>query len=495
MAGFDKSQVSDQHVAAALPTQRDLFYGGRWHVPQGGYLDTLSPGTGETLGPVAEANRADTEAAIDAAHEGFKLWRRTKPLERTWHLRRIAAVMRQHAEELALLDSANCGNPIAAMVRDVTDGADYIDFFAGLTTEVKGVVTPMGAGVVNMTVREPVGVCARILAYNHPLMFAAIKLGAPIAAGNSVILKPPPQAPLSALRLFELIGDILPPGVLNLVTGGLECGVTLTEHPLVPSVSLVGSVASGKAVARGAAEQLKHVGLELGGKNAMIVYPDADLEKAIVGALKGMNFTWCGQSCGSTSRLFLHEDIHDRVLAGVLDRIRRFKPGIPTDPETTMGALISQAQKDKVLNYIAIARDEDRATLAYGGKVPDAPELAGGFYVEPTVFTDVTPDMRIAQEEVFGPILSVLKWSDEDELFEAVNSVEYGLTGSVFTTSLANAHNASARVESGYVWVNDAGPHYVSVPFGGYKMSGLGREESIEELFSFTETKNIHITL
>jgi betaine-aldehyde dehydrogenase len=326
-------------------------------------------------------------------------------------------------------------------------------------------------------------------------MFAAIKLGAPIAAGNSVILKPPPQAPLSALRLFELIGDILPPGVLNLVTGGLECGVTLTEHPLVPSVSLVGSVASGKAVARGAAEQLKHVGLELGGKNAMIVYPDADTDKAIDGALKGMNFTWCGQSCGSTSRLFLHEDIYDRVLAGVVERIQRFRPGIPTNPATTMGALVSQAQKDKVLQYIDIARNEDGATLAYGGKVPDAPELAGGFYVEPTVFTDVTPDMRIAQEEVFGPILSVLKWKDEEDLFDAVNSVEYGLTGSVFTTSLANAHNASARIESGYIWVNDAGPHYVSVPFGGYKMSGIGREESIEELFSFTETKNIHITL
>lgn len=494
MIKFDARKLPN-HVAAALPKQRDLFYGGAWRKPLGGYLDTLSPGSGDNLGPVAEANSDDVDAAVKAAHAGFLDWRKIKPLERGRMLKKIAAKMREHVEELALLDAANCGNPINAMLRDVTDGADYVDFFAGLATEVKGVVTPMGPGVVNMTVREPIGVCARILAYNHPLMFAAIKLGAPIAAGCSVILKPPPQAPLSALRLFELIGDILPPGVLNLITGGLEAGIALTEHPLVPSVSLVGSVASGKAVARGAAEQLKHVGLELGGKNALIVYPDADLDKAVEGAIKGMNFTWCGQSCGSTSRLFIHEDVYDRVLAGVLKAITRFKPGIPTDMNTTMGALISQAQKDKVLRYIDIAKNEDRATLAYGGKVPDAPELANGYFVEPTVFTDVKPTMRIAQEEVFGPILAVLKWRDEEAMFEAVNGVSYGLTGSIYTTNLANAHNAAARIEAGYIWVNNAGPHYVSVPFGGYKLSGLGREEHIDEMFSFTETKNIHITL
>jgi betaine-aldehyde dehydrogenase len=494
MAIFDPSKLSDAEVAAALPRKRDLFYGGAWHVAEGGYVDTFSPGTGECLGPVAEANTADVAKAVAAAHAGFLAWRQTKPAERTLYLRRIAAALREHARELGLLDAANCGNPITPMLRDALDGADYIDYFAGLTSEVKGVVTPMGPGVINMTVHEPLGVCARIVAYNHPILFAAIKLGAPIAAGNSVIIKPPPQAPLSAFRFFEIAGDILPPGVLNLVTGGLECGQALVAHPDVPSVSLVGSVPSGVAVAKGAAERLKHVGLELGGKNALIIYPDADLTKAIDGAVKGMNFMWCGQSCGSTSRLFIHESVYDEVLAGVLKAVTYHKPGIPTDPKTTMGALISQAQYDKVLRYIEIAKGEG-ATLAYGGKVPDAPELANGFYVEPTIFTDVTPDMRIAQEEVFGPILSVLKWSDEDDLFAAVNSVEYGLTGSVWTTSLANAHRASARIEAGYIWVNGAGPHYLGASFGGYKMSGLGREECRDELFAFTETKNIHITL
>lgn len=487
--------VSDPAVAAALPEQRGLFYKGAWHKPKGGYAKTVSPGTGESLGPVAEANCDDVDAAVAAAHEGYLAWRKVKPLERGRFLKQIAARMREYVDELALLDAANCGNPVSAMKRDVTDAADYIDYFAGLTTEVKGVVTPMGPGIVNMTVREPLGVCVRILAYNHPLMFAAMKLAAPVAAGNSVIIKPPPQAPLSCIRLFEIVGDILPPGVLNFVTGGLEAGVALTEHPLTPSVSLIGSVPSGKAVARSTADQLKHVGLELGGKNALIVYPDADLEKAIAGAVKGMNFTWCGQSCGSTSRLFIHEDVYDEVLSGVLQAVRHFKPGIPTNTETTMGALISQQQKDKVLRYIDIAKNEDGATLAYGGNVPDDPALANGFYVEPTIFTDVTPQMRIAQEEVFGPVLSVLKWRDEEALFNDVNSVPYGLTGSVFSTNLANVHLAAERIEAGYIWVNDAGPHYVGVPFGGYKQSGLGREEHIDELFSFTETKNIHITL
>lgn len=482
-------------VAEVLPTKRDLFFGGKWVTPEGGYEETFSPGSGASLGMVAVANKADTERAIRAAHDGFLEWRKTKPLERGPYLRKIAQILRDHAEELALLDAADCGNPVSAMIRDVTDGAAYIDYFAGLALELKGTVTPLGPGVVNMTVHEPIGVCARILAYNHPLMFAAIKLGAPIIAGNSVIIKPPPQAPLSSFRMFELIGDILPPGVLNLVTGGLEAGVTLTEHPLVPSVSLVGSVPSGKAVARGAADRLKHVGLELGGKNAMVVYPDADLPRAIEGAVRGMNFTWCGQSCGSTSRLFIHADVYDEVLAGVLNGIGHFKPGDPTDPSTTMGALISASQKDKVLDYIRIARDEDKATLVSGGGVPGAPELKHGFFVEPTVFTDVTPEMRIAREEVFGPILAVLKWDDEDALFEAVNAVDFGLTGSVYTTNLANAHNAAHRIEAGYIWVNGAGPHYVGVPFGGFKMSGIGREESIDELFTFTETKNIHITL
>jgi betaine-aldehyde dehydrogenase len=312
--------------------------------------------------------------------------------------------------------------------------------------------------------------------------------------GNTVIIKPPPQAPLSALRMFELIEGILPPGVLNLLCGERECGEAMSTHPLTPVVTLVGSVGSGRAVARAAADRLKHVVLELGGKNGLIVYPDADLKRAIEGAVKGMNFTWCGQSCGSTSRLFLHDSVYDQVLGGVLDAVKGYQPGIATEMDTTMGALISRAQLDKVRSYIEIGRHEG-ARLLYGGGIPSDPGLAQGFFVEPAVFDGVNMDMRIAREEIFGPVLSVIRWSDEEEMFRQVNQVEYGLTASIYTTGLANAHRAARRVESGYVWVNNAGPHFVGVPFGGYKQSGIGREESIKELYTFTQTKNIHITL
>jgi betaine-aldehyde dehydrogenase len=480
-------------LSDVLPKQRGLYYGGRWQEPAGGYLDTWNPGTGESLGTSAQANAQDVDAAARAAHRAFKDWQRVKPLERSALLKRIAAVLREHAEELALLDAANCGNPVGAMVRDVHDGASYIDFFAGLVTELKGDITPMGEDIVNLTVREPWGVCARIVAYNHPLMFAAMKIGAPLAAGNTLIIKPPPQAPLSAYRMMELIDGIVPPGVINLLSGGRECGEALTAHPLIPVVTLVGSVESGRACARSAADRLKKVSLELGGKNALIVYPDADIPKAIEGAIKGMNFTWCGQSCGSTSRLFVPASLHDRVLDGVLEALRRFRPGIPTELETTMGAIISEAQVDKIMKYIEIGKSEAR--LITGGKRPEDPKLAKGHYVEPTVFDGVDMTMRIAREEIFGPVLSVIEWDDEDKMLEQVNAVDYGLTASIYTTSLATAHRASRRVEAGYVWVNNAAPHFVGVPFGGYKFSGVGREESIEELYAFAQTKNINITL
>ncbi|WP_421956051.1 aldehyde dehydrogenase family protein [Polaromonas sp.] len=477
-----------------LPKNRDLYYAGAWHKPQGGYLETINPGTGESLGPCAEANTADIHAAVAAAHHAFPQWSRTKPADRAVMLRKVAAILRANATELAMLDAINCGNPVAEMTRDVLAAAAQFDFFAGLVTELKGDTMPMGDGVVNLSVREPFGVVGRIVAYNHPLMFTAAKSAAPLAAGNTVIMKPPYQAPLSAYRFMELIDGIFPPGVLSIMSGGTECGSALAAHPDVPYVSLIGSVPTGRAVAKSAADRLKHVSLELGGKNPCIVYPDADIERAITGAVAGMNFTWCGQSCGSTSRLFLHESIHDEVVAGLLKKIGHYKPGIPTDPATTMGAIVSHAQQQKILGYIDLGIKEG-ATLACGGKVPSEPELQGGFYVEPTVFTGVSQDMRIANEEVFGPVLSVIKWNDEEAMLEQVNRVEYGLTAAIFTKDLAKAHRTASRVQSGFIWVNNAGPHFLGTGYGGYKQSGIGREESIEELLAFTQSKNINITL
>jgi betaine-aldehyde dehydrogenase len=386
------------------------------------------------------------------------------------------------------------GNPISEMTNDANFSAAVLDFFAGLVTEIKGSTIPMGDGIVNMTVREPYGVCARIVAYNHPLMFTATKLAAPLAAGNTVIMKPPPQAPLSAYRLMELAEGIFPPGVLNVITGGRECGETLASHPETPVVTLVGSFPTGQAIASAAAKRLKHVVLELGGKNAFIVYPDANLDRAVASAVRGMNFGWCGQSCGSTSRLFLHESVHDRVLEGVIEGAAAYVPGLPTDPSTTMGAIVSKVQHEKILSYIETGH-ADGTRLVLGGDVPRDEVLKDGLFVNPTIFADVTSDMRLAREEVFGPILSVIRWSDEEEMFRAVNAVEYGLTAAIHTTDLSTAHRAAQRVEAGYVWVNSAASHFIGAPFGGYKQSGIGRENCIEELAEFTQLKNINITL
>jgi betaine-aldehyde dehydrogenase len=489
-----KSPAVNPKIAAVLPVRRDLYYAGAWQKPSGGYLHTFNPADGQDLGPCAEADARDVDAAARAAHDAFTGWRKWKPLERASALKKISRVLLDHAEELALLDSANCGNPIKEMASDVRVAAAQIEYFAGLATEVKGETIPMGEGIVNLTVREPYGVCARIVAYNHPLMFTAGKFASALAAGNTVIMKPPAQAPLSAYRMMELIDGILPPGVLNVVTGGRVCGEALTAHPLIPVVTLIGSVPTGRAVAASAAAKLKHVGLELGGKNALIVYPDADLDRAIEGAVRGMNFTWCGQSCGSTSRLFLHESIHDAVLAGVTGAVKRYRPGIPTEMDTTMGAIISKPQWDKIMSYIEVGKQEG-ARIVTGGKAPEDPRLANGFFIEPTIFADVTMDMRIAREEIFGPVLSVLRWHNEEEMFEQVNRVEYGLTASIYTKSLERAHRAAARVEAGFVWINNSASHFLGAPFGGFKQSGNLREESMDELLSFTRIKNINITL
>jgi betaine-aldehyde dehydrogenase len=486
----------DLNPSAVMPAHRDLYYAGGWHAPRSGrYAETINPGSGEALVAVADGGADDAAAAIQAAHDAFEGWRRLKPLERAGMLREAAARLRSNAEELAMLDALNTGNPVAEMVHDARIAATGIEYFAGLATEIKGETIPMGDGNLNYTLREPLGVVARIVAYNHPLMFAAMKIGAPLAAGNTVIVKAAEQAPLSGLKMAELIGDIFPPGVLNVLAGGRECGQALSSHPLVRKVTLIGSVPTGKAIMRAAADTLKGVLLELGGKNALIAYPDVDINKLVAGAVAGMNFTWAGQSCGSTSRVFLHESIHDQVLDGMAKRVReRHKPGIPTDWSTTMGPLVSRAQFDKVMTYIESGKAQG-ARLVTGGKQPDDPKLARGFFVEPTIFADVTPEMRIAREEIFGPVMSVLKWTDEEELFRQVNATEFGLTASIWTRDLATAHRAAGRVQAGYVWINNISAHFLGVPFGGYKESGVGREESFEELLEFTQIKNVNIQL
>jgi len=487
--------MKNEAPAVRLPSHRDPYYSGKWQKPAAGrYVEVTGPGSGESLGKVVDGTTADAEAAIAAAKAAFKEWRRVPPLERARMLREIANVLRKNGDELAMLDAADCGNPYAEMVRDANAGAAQLDFYAGLVTEMKGSSIPMGPDAVNFSVREPYGVVGRIIPFNHPFMFAAGKSGAPLAAGNTVVLKPPEQAPLSALRLAELIDGILPPGVWNVVPGGREVGQVLASHPDVAYVALIGSVPTGRAVMKAASDTLKPVLLELGGKNALIAFADADIDAVSAAVVDGMNFTWCGQSCGSTSRAFIHETIYDAVLARASESIKRYKPGNPTDPATTMGSIISQVQYDRIMKYIAAGK-EDGARLVTGGKRPDDPKLANGLYIEPTIFADVTMDMRIGKEEIFGPVLSVFKWSDENKMLSEVNQVEYGLTCSIWTNDLTTAHRMAAAVEAGYVWINEVSKHFLGAPFGGYKQSGIGREECIEELLRFTREKNIHVNL
>ena len=479
-----------------LPQHRKLYYGGGWHAPKSGaYGDTINPAYNEVITQAPIADATDVDAAVRAAHRAFPGWAAIPPAERGRYLRRAASVLREHAMPLAQLDALNNGNPVSALALDAGFAAECLDYFAGLAAEIKGETIPMGDGNLNYTIQEPLGVVARIVAYNHPLMFAAARLAAPLAAGNTIVVKAPDQAPLSILRLAELVGDIFPPGVVNFLCGGRECGDAMGRHPLVRKVTLIGGVPTGKAVMKTAAEHLKPVLLELGGKNALIAYPDANIDRLVDGIIGGMNFTWSGQSCGSTSRVFLHEAIHDQVLEKVIRLLpERHKPGIPTDPNTTMGSLVSLAQLQKVEHYVRIAH-EDGGRLVCGGNRPNSPALKDGFFFEATVFADMHPDMRLAREEVFGPVMSVFKWTDEDVLFNQVNGVDFGLTGSIWTQDLNTAHRAAKRIQTGYVWINNASQHFMGAPFGGVKQSGIGREECFAELLEFTTTKNVNIKL
>src|SRR4051812_29647546 len=476
-----------------LPSQRGPYYSGKWQKSTGPDVEITAPGSDASLGKVAVGTAADAEAAIAAAKAAFKEWRRVPPLERAKMLRAIADVLRKNGDELAMIDAADCGNPFTEMTRDAAAGAAQLDFYAGLVTEMKGASIPMGPDVVNFSVREPFGVVGRIIPFNHPFMFAAGKSGAPLAAGNTVVLKPPEQAPLSSLRLAELIDGILPPGVWNVVPGGKEVGQVLSSHPDVAMVALIGSVPTGRAVMKAASDTLKPVLLELGGKNALIAYADADLDAVSAAVIDGMNFTWCGQSCGSTSRAFIHESIYDAVIERARKSVQRYKPGNPTDPATTMGSIISQIQYDRIMKYIESAKQEG-AELIAGGGPPRDPALAKGFYIEPTVFA-VTDKNRIAREEIFGPVLSVLKWSDESAMLDQVNAVEYGLTASIWTNDITTAHRTAAAVQAGFVWINEVSKHFLGAPFGGYKQSGIGREECFEEMLNYTQEKNIHVRL
>ncbi|MEU0520934.1 aldehyde dehydrogenase family protein [Streptosporangium sp. NPDC006007] len=459
--------------------------------------DKVSPVTGEVVCRIPDGGRDDVDRAVDAGLKAAAEWRSVTVQERARLVLRLAAVARDHRRELAVLDAVDVGNTVSSMVPDVEFGIEVMEFMAGAATHLGGSTLPATSSHLHYTLREPFGVVARIVAFNHPVSFALQKIAAPLIAGNAVILKPSDASPLSALRMGELFAPHLPAGLLSVLVGqGLEVPRAIVRHPEIRRIGFIGSEATGRAIQREAAEvAVKDITLELGGKNAIIVCPDVDLAAAAEGVVKGMNFRgWQSQSCSSTSRLLVHESIADELVERIRVLSEQVAVGDPLDPGTQMGTLATEGQYLKTISYIDSAREEG-ATLVTGGHRPAGVTGDAGHFIAPTVFDHVTPRMRIAREEIFGPVLSVIRWSDLDEAVEIANAVDYGLTGAIWTRDITVAHRVAQRLEVGYVWVNDAATHFAGTPFGGFQNSGIGREESVEEVVSYTRQKTVHVAL
>lgn len=461
----------------------------------GGWLESYNPASLDYIGRVPRAGVEDADRAVRAGIEAQVQWAALSVARRAEYLLTFCDRLAERSDEILRVEVADTGNTITPMRNDLANGLDRLKYFVGLAYELKGHSIPSTPENIHFTLREPYGVVGRILAFNHPIYFALCGIGAPMMAGNAVILKPSEQSPLSASIFAEVAAEVLPAGILGVLTGGFEAGEALVRHPGIKRLSFVGSARTGMAIQRAAAEvRVKHVTLELGGKNPFIVFPDAPVEKAAKAAVSGMNFGWQGQSCGSTSRLLVHESIYDAVVENVARAVKAIRVGDPFDDASQMGPINSAAQYDKVLSHIEAAHGEG-ARLVAGGSRPEGPRFENGYWLEPTVFADVTPDMRIAREEIFGPVLAVMKWSDADEAVRIANDVDLGLTAAVWTNDVTQAMTTVRRLESGYVWVNGVGAQVRAMPYGGYKNSGIGRERGLEEMISYTEEKAVHIML
>ncbi len=473
-----------------------LMYIGGQFVPGSSnqWIDSVNPGTEEVHGRVPLGTVEDVNAAVVAAEAAQPAWAEQSIWERRDLLRKLSAAMLARSAEVLPLEAADTGNTIASLGRDVEVAANYIDVFSGFGTELKGDSVPASSDGIHFSIREPYGVVARIVPFNHPFLFAAAHLAAPLMAGNTVIIKTPETSPLSGSVIGEICREALPPGVVNIVHGpGLPTGDALVRHPKIWRIGFTGSVQTGMAIQRSAAEvAVKHISLELGGKNPMIVCPDADPATVAEAAVRGMNFAWAGQSCGSNSRLLVHESLYDDVVERVVAQVSSIRVGDALDPNSQMGPVNSAGHYQRVLSFVESAK-QDGAKLLTGGERPKGEAFRRGYWLRPTVYGGVTMDMRVAREEIFGPILSILKWTTQDEAISMANATEYGLASGVWTNDLKVAMTFARALQSGFVWINTTARHFVGTPFGGWKNSGLGREECLEELLSYTHNKAIHV--
>ena len=471
---------------------KGLYIGGKWEESvKGKTFESINPANMDYLGELPLADEEDVNRAVIAAKEAFYDWSRMPIKERAGFLDALAEILQDKRDELGLMDCLDSGNTISGMKGDVDWSADTLRYFAGLIAEIKGETFSEKPGHLNFTRREPYGVVAKINPFNHPLRFCAEKSAAALAAGNTVVIKASEQAPLSSLRFAEICHEVLPPGVVNVLTGDTACGQAMVRHPDVRRVGVVGSVSTGIAIAKDAAEDLTHVTLELGGKNPIIIFSDVDPKEAASFAVKGMNMNRQGQSCSSTSRVFVHKNIHKEVIEELKILVEKLPVGLPWIESSEVGPIVSKRQYDKIMDFITSAGQEG-ATLVTGGCSPNDELLSNGFFIQPTVFSNVKPEMRIAREEIFGPVMSVFGWNDYDNLLSIVNGLEYGLTAMIVTNNMKQAMETSERVEAGYIWINSNG-RYLGAPYGGWKASGIGQEECFEELLSYTRIKNINM--
>ena len=470
------------------------FVDGQPVTGRGAAFDNINPATGAVIGVVHDANEADVDAAVQAAQRGFEVWSAMTAVERGRILHRAAALLRERNAELAAIEVADCGKPIQeALVVDVASGADCIEFFAGAAATLVGMQVPL-KNAFAYTRREPLGVCVGIGAWNYPMQIACWKSAPALAAGNAMIFKPSELTPSTAFKLAEIYREAgVPPGVFNVLQGRGTTGALLAAHPGVAKVSVTGSVPTGKKVMQTAAGTLKRVTMELGGKSPLLVFDDADLEQAVAGAMLG-NFYTQGEVCTNCTRVFVQRGVADKFLARLQERTALLRIGDPMDPVTEVGALISRAHADKVMGYIESGVAQG-ARLVAGGKRVDVPGLGNGNFVAPTIFADCADTMRIVQEEIFGPVLAMLVFDDEDEAIRRANNSRFGLSAGVFTRDVARAHRVVARLKAGLCWINNYNVCPVEMPFGGVGESGIGHENSMAALDHYTQLKTVYVEL
>ncbi len=458
-------------------------------------LTTINPATGEVLAHLEVAGPSAIDAAVAKAQVAQRKWAAMSGTERGRILRRAADILRARNKELAELETRDTGKPIQeTSVVDVISGADCFEYYAGVAPTLSGEHLDLGTQAFGYTRREPLGVVAGIGAWNYPLQIACWKSAPALACGNAMIFKPADLTPLTAIRLREVLDQAgLPDGVFQVIQGRAETGRLLTQHPGIDKVSLTGAVSTGKAVMAAAAPSLKHVTLELGGKSPLIVFDDAHLDNAVSGALLG-NFYSAGEVCSNGTRVFVHRRVKEAFLQRLVARTSAMRIGDPLDPQTQVGSLISQTHMEKVLAYIARGRAEG-ARLVTGGSRVTTSDLANGFFVAPTVFTECHDDMAIAREEIFGPVMCLLDFDDEEEVIARANATEFGLAAGVFTNDLKRAHRVIARLQAGTCWINHYNITPIELPFGGVKRSGLGRENGRAAIEHYTQLKSVYVAM